>query len=233
MPRTDPTLNPRPDASRRRLLIAAIAAGTVLAVLVGVGVYGLLARPHDTDRQGIPGPSDGPAPAAPATRATPDVLPELPHTNDPIQYAEAVAEGVFTWDTATGHRPLDYASVILADADPSGIETAGLASDITAYQPTSEAWRELTQYATAQHLRIDTATIPDSWDDIVAEDTSGTLVAGMTAVTIDGTRHRTGIWNDEVVETEHEVAFTVFLACPPAHERCHVLRLSALDTPLR
>ena len=50
--------------------------------------------------------------------------------------------------------PLDYSSVILAVGDPSGAEQAGLASDVAAYLPSREAWLELRQYTTAQHLTI-------------------------------------------------------------------------------
>ena len=59
-----------------------------------------------------------------------------------------------------------------------------------------------------------------------------------------------GIWNDEPVTSEHPVAFTIFLACPPddpptgsqsetsapdtgAVPSCYLLRLSMLDQPLR
>ena len=59
------------------------------------------------------------------------------------------------------------------------------------------------------------------------------LADGLVAYTVEGTRHRTGVWFDEPVTSEHPVAFTMFLSCPPATDRCVLLRLSQLDNPLR
>lgn len=80
--------------------------------------------------------------------------------------------------------------------------------------------------------------MPEAWDTAVEQAQPGQLPAGATAVTIEGTRHREGVWNGETVTSEHPVAFTVFLACPPPAPEfrtglCHVLRLSQLDNPLR
>jgi len=61
----------------------------------------------------------------------------------------------------------------------------------------------------------------------------GQLAEGTVAYTIEGTRHRSGVWNDEPVESAHPVAFTVFIVCKPTYETCHLLRLSELDNPLR
>ncbi len=224
------TTGTAPRKRGRLLLISLIAAGLVLLTLVGVGIYGLIARPHETPKTTTP-PSQtdpsGPVPTSPA-----DLTP-LPRTNDPIRYAEAVAEALFTWDTATGLRPADYGQVILTDADPSGTETAGLASDIATYFPAADVWRQLTGHSTSQTLTIDTALVPAAWEDAVAQDRSGTLIDGMTAVTIDATRHRAGGTSGHQMTSDHPVAFTVFLACKPAFDRCHVLRLSELDNPLR
>ena len=92
---------------------------------------------------------------------------------------------------------------------------------------------ELRQYATTQHLTIDTIYVPDAWADAVAQAQPGQLADGTIAYTIEGTRHREGVWNDETVTSEHPVAFTVFLVCAPAYDTCHLLRLSQLDNPLR
>src|SRR5690606_4966574 len=136
--RADLTLTPH-DPHRRRVIIAAIAGGVVLLVLVGLGLYGLLTGP---DRAGTtptqPGIPTSPATPAQAPSATPGelpTLPALPVTTSPDIYARAVAATVFTWDTADRFSPLDYASAVLAGADPSGEESAGLASDLALYLP--------------------------------------------------------------------------------------------------
>ena len=129
--------------------------------------------------------------------------------------------------------PLDYTSVILDVGDPSGAEQAGLAADVAAYLPTREAWIELRQYVTVQTLTIDNIYIPEAWETAEAQAQPGQLADGTTAYTIEGTRHRTGVWNDEPVASEHAVSFTVFIVCAPTYETCSLLRLSQLDNPLK
>lgn len=232
-----------PDLSAprsRHRLIAALAALVTVLVLAGVGVYGLLTGPpsanEDPNRGSGPGaavtaPSD-PTPGDPAPTATPR-LPSVPAAADPETFARNVATALFAWDTTSGFMPLHYTSVILAVGDPSGAEQAGLASDIATYLPNRDAWIELRHYATAQHLTIDEVYVPDAWDAALEQAQPGQLAEGTIAYTIEGTRHRTGLWNDETVTSEHPVAFTVFLVCAPTYDTCHLLRLSQLDNPLR
>ena len=157
----------------------------------------------------------------------------MPRSADPETFAQGVASTLFAWDTASGLWPLDYTSAILAVGDPSGDEQAGLASDVAAYLPNRDAWIELRQYATSQHLTIDAAFVPDAWADAVEQAQPGQLASGTVAVTIEGTRHREGVWNGQPVTSQHEVTFTVFVVCAPTYPTCHLLRLSQLDNPLR
>lgn len=224
------------DPSNRRRLVALIAAGIVLLLLAGVGIYGLLTGPRNTTSSTDdpkPGPVTTEPPTVPPSTPRPPRVPAVPRSADPEGYARGVASTLFAWDTASGLLPLDYTSTILAVGDPSGEEQAGLASDVAAYLPTRDAWIELRHYATRQHLTIEAAYIPDAWADAVAQAQPGQLAAGMTAVTIEGTRHRAGVWNGQPVASEHSVAFTVFVVCEPTYPTCHLLRLSQLDNPLR
>ena len=227
-----------PDLSAprsRHRLIAALAALVVVLVLAGVGVYGLLAGPPTANEDAKRGSGPGPAvtaPSDPAPTATPR-LPTVRASADPETFARNVATALFAWDTASGFMPLDYTSVVLAVGDPSGAEQAGLASDIATYLPNRDAWIELRRYATTQHLVIDTSLVPDAWADAVAQAQPGQIAPGTTAVTIEGTRHRSGTWNGQPVTSEHSVSFTVFVVCAPTYPTCHLLRLSQLDNPLR
>ncbi|MGN6035897.1 hypothetical protein ACP6NG_10975 [Brevibacterium casei] len=247
-------------ARARRRLIAVIAAAVALLILTGIGIYGLITGPADPNPPNRP---NDPLPEA-TTPATPSAhLSPIAATDDPEAFALDVAHALFTWDTASGLMPLDYTTVLIDVSDPTGVEQAGLASDVAGYLPTREAWIDLRQYATRQHLSIEAAYVPDAWAEAVAQAQPGQLPEGATAYTIEGTRHRAGVWNGEDVTSEHSVAFTIFLACPSedalshehpdeddqpaddehAHEEddapaaespsCYVLRLSALDTPLR
>lgn len=222
--------------SRRRRLIAVAVALVAVVVLAGIGIYGLITGPTTTDQhtgggevirpRPMPAAPDGRLPAMPR-------LPTVAASGDPETFARNVAETLFGWDTATGFMPLDYTSVILAVGDPSGEEQAGLAADVAAYLPNRTAWIELRKYSTAQHLTIDTLFVPEAWDVAVEQAHPGQLAPGTIAYTIEGTRHRTGLWNGEDVTSKHPVAFTMFIVCAPTYETCHLLRLSQLDSPLR
>ncbi|WP_121258596.1 hypothetical protein [Nocardioides ferulae] len=210
-----------------------LLVGCALAlVTAAVGIYGLARGPAGTTAA-----SPTAEPAELETLATPanaDVAMRarsLPHTNDPVAYARAVAASLFDWDTTAGFLPTDYTAAVLADADPSGEETPGLLDDVATYLPTVEQWLSLGAIEVVQSINIDQAFVPRSWASAV-EQAHGHLRPGTTAVTITGTRHRTGAWNDDDVESSHPVSFTVFVACQPSFDRCHVLRLSELDNPL-
>lgn len=223
------------EPRRRRLLIAEIAAGLALLVAVGVGIYGLLRGPSSgTTTEPAPSTTTTTRPASPGR--TPAAPTRLSVAAGPEEFARAVATALFTWDTLSGAAPADYAQALADAVDDS--EADALASDVRAYLPTSEAWTQLTTYQTRQWLTIDTVAVPEAWTTAEAQAAPGQLPRGATAYTIEGTRHRSGIWGTEPVETSRPVAFTVFIACaPPAPEfttnLCRLLRLSALDNPLR
>jgi len=212
----------------------AVILGCVLALAtLVVGIYGLVRGPESTALPPAPRPA-GTVEVTPEAAAPVVTLEDraLPHTTDPIAYARAVATSLFDWDTSLGFLPTDYTAAVLADADPSGEETPGLLDDIATYLPNVEQWLDLGAMEVVQTIEIDEAFIPESWDAAV-EQAHGHLRPGTTAVTVVGTRHRSGVWNGEVAESSYPVSFTVFVACPPAFDRCHVLRLSQLDKPLR
>lgn len=223
------------DVRSRHRLIAMLAALVAVLVLAGIGVYGLLTGPPTSTEPGRDDNSEPDpvttVPIDPTPTQTPR-LPEVAPSADPAMFAGNVATALFRWDTASGFMPLDYTSVVLEVGDPSGTEQAGLAADIATYLPSRQVWIELRQYATTQHLTIEDVYVPDAWDDAVAQAQPGQLAEGTIAYTIEGTRHRTGVWNDEDVSSEHAVAFTVFLVCAPTYDTCHLLRLSELDNPL-
>jgi hypothetical protein len=220
-----------PNLTGRQIMLLA-AAGVLLAT-VAVGIYGLVRGPH-----GAASPV-GTGQPRPVQVVTPPDAPaaslkdrSLPHTPDPIAYARAVANSLFDWDTASGYLPADYDAAVLADADPSGEETPGLLDDVATYLPTTDQWLDLGGMNVVQSIDIENSYVPDSWPSALAQ-AHGQLRPGTTAVTVTGTRHRSGIWNDKTANSSSPVSFTVFVACPPAFDRCHVLRLSQLDNPLK
>ncbi len=219
------------EITRRQILL--ILVGVLAGTTMAVGIYGLVRQPGDArptssePTQVVVEPVDV---TPPETVAVEDR--SLPRTSDPIAYARTVATSLFDWDTSSGLLPTDYTAAVLADADPSGEETPGLLTDVATYIPGIEQWLDLATMNVTQSLTIEEAVIPDSWAAAL-DQARGQLRPGTTAVTIIGTRHRAGVWDGEPAEMSYDVAFTVFVACPPAFDRCQVLRLSQLDNPLR
>ena len=216
-----------------------IAGGLILVLLVGVGVYGLIRGPQHAEP--LPATSTG-KPSATSPVHVPTVPEPVIALGGPEEFAVAVAEALFTWDTSSGYGPADYAQM-LADVT-ADTEADAAASDVRAYLPPPEAWAQLRTPQTRQWLTIDTIEIPDAWEDAVVQAAPGQIPDGAVAYTITGTRHRTGYWGTDLVTTTHDVAFTVFLTCTPERnqapapadpiiETCVLLRLSQLDNPLR
>lgn len=213
---------------RRRLIVTLIVGAMALACMIGMGVYGLIRTP--THAAAASSATVLPLPSPAPTNVT--QLRTLAHTKDPITYAEAVARALFVWDTKSGLAAEDYQSVISEDADPSGAETSGLVNDLAAYFPTDAQWQQLRRYNTAENLTIKRAYIPAAWAQAAASDPSAVQL-GTTAVTIEAVRHRTGSWYGTPAATSDPVSFTVFVACQPTFPRCHILRLSGPNTPLK
>lgn len=213
--------------------IAVILGGVLAFATFSVGIYGLVRGPDSTAPTPAP-QSGGEAEAIPESAAPVVTLEDraLPRTTDPVTYARAVATALFGWDTSLGFLPTDYTAAVLADADPSGEETPGLISDVATYLPTVEQWLDLGAMEVRQTIEIEDAYVPETWTAAV-DQAHGHPRPGTTAVTVTGTRHRTGVWNGETAASSHPVSFTVFVACGPSFDRCHVLRLSQLDKPLK
>ena len=215
-----------PTNHRRRLIIAIVSAGVALLVLVVIGVYGLLSRGQEQTPSAQTSPQATVTPTPPVLIDGPQPIPE---TNDPELFARNVAAALFNWDTRADADVTDWAQelVDVANAD----EAVGLASDVRAYLPNPGTWEQLRGYGTRQCLTVDSIVIPDLWPTALEQATPGQVPPGATAYTVTGTRHRAGTWKADPLRTDHEVAFTVFVACTE-DTPCELLRLTRLDHPM-
>lgn len=214
----------------RRLIATAVVAILLLSV---VGTY-LALTTHHSEHAGASRPRASrrtPQTAAGVARATHTLRP-IAATADPDAFTVAVAHALFEWDTTSPIPLSDYTGRLVAVADPSGEESPGLVADLANYLPSPAAWAELRRYYTRQWIDIDSVGVPTLWPRAVAEAGPDGLPPGTTAYTVEGVRHRDGIWEDQPVSTKHDVAFTVFIVCRPSYPTCHLLRLSLLDDPL-
>ncbi|HYP73102.1 MAG TPA: hypothetical protein VEP72_03375, partial [Microbacterium sp.] len=148
---------------RRRLVLFLSIGFGVLAALVGVGLYGLVLAPSpSTPTTEVEPPAPAASNVSPKPSASSATLPPIRSTSDAEAFAREAAGALVNWDSTTDFDPADYAQVIVDAGDPSGIETAGLASDVRTYLPTAEAWLTLRSYGTRQWLTIDEAFVPAS-----------------------------------------------------------------------
>lgn len=214
---------------RRHLILAGLALGTVLAALV---IFSLQARrsPATSSTTGVA--PDTPRETTSESSAYPvsDLAPLRP-TGDPESFARLIADAIFEWNTATLVGRANHVDQLVAVSDPTGESSPGLVSDLDNYLPSEEAWAELAQYETAQWLSIESVVTPTLWDEAEAQ-AGNELLPGTTALTIEGTRHRSGLWENQPVASAHEVAFTIFIVCAPSYAHCRLLRLSRLNEPL-
>lgn len=231
MPRT-PRTPADEHARRKRRLITLIAAGIVFALLAGVGIYGLIIGPPDTEPRPPAPHAPGPDPT-PSQTSSPEAqtLQPLAATADPERFARQVTHALFDWDTHTVLTPEDHRLRLIEVADLTGEETPGLIADLDNYLPTDAVWTQLQEYQTSQRIDIDRVYVPDQLDEALAAG-GAALEEGTIAYTIEGTRHRAGVWLDDPAASEHPVEFTMFFACEPRFEQCRLLRLSVLGEAL-
>lgn len=222
-------LNPiRTRRHPRRLLVLA-AAGVSAALMLGAVLVAFDSRPPQQTIH----PEGPTVPTSSAAPSDADIRPAVtvPRNADPRQFVRDVAAAIFAWDTRTASGPAELIEPFLTIADPTGESSPGLVSDLAGYLPTHDAWVDLRRYQTQQRLEVTTVSVPDLWSSAV-EQSDGELAPGTAAFTVEGTRHRSGMWEGQPVASEHGVAFTVFVVCAPTYPTCHMLRLSRLDDPL-
>lgn len=227
--------NPDPHQHRRRLIITACSIGAILALLAGIGIYGLVRgepEPITANRPTLTTTAPGTTSASGTPSTSPPTVPPVKATSDPKVFATETAHAIFTWETTSGLSVQDYRAPLLDVADPSGLEVSGLVADLDGYLPGSDAWAQLSDYQTRQWLSIEKVYVPEKWDDALAAG-GDSLPKGTIAYTIEGVRHREGIWYDKQVSSEHDISYTAFITCQPTYKTCVLLRLSALDTPLK
>lgn len=214
---------------RRRIIVVALATALLF---VAVTTYAVLVhRSASSNPASIDSETGTGLPTDAAPKHVVAELPDLRATSDPETFARSVAEALFTWDTTTLVTRADHVEQLIAVADPTGESTLGLASDLDNYMPTQEAWVDLAQYETRQWLTIESVATPSKWAEAEAQ-AGDELLPGTGAYTVEGTRHRSGVWEEAPVSSEHDVAFTIFIVCSPSYPKCHLLRLSMLDKPL-
>lgn len=217
------------DLARNKTALAAMAA----AVTLGCAGTALAIAGDGSDSAPQPRPSTVSRDTSAEASAESAAAGQVVETSDPAAFAVSVAQVLFAWNTTKSTPLNEYTGRLLAVADPSGEESAGLATDLSTYLPSPESWEDLKTYETRQWIDINSYRIPDDWDNAQDNAESPDIAAGTTAYTITGLRRRSGIWQGETAKTVDEVAFTIFMTCRPTYDICRLLRISQLNNPLR
>lgn len=217
----------------RRLVVVLCAVALVTAVLGYVALGRPSSSPSDSGAASSAHPDTSPAPGSGADSAADAIgRVDLRRFDDPLEFARAVASTLFVWDTTSGVSLSELSGQLMAVADPTGGESVGLVADLAAYLPTAETWDFLQDYETHQWLEIDDVFVPDGWYQALDEPGADGFAPGTVAMTVDGTRHRAGVWEGEPVSSAHSVSFSAFVVCAPTYEHCRLLRLSRLGEAL-
>lgn len=205
-----------------RLMAGAILALAMIGIATGLH---LSTSEEPAGAQPSPTPASAPAPEPVLPSPTPDTHDDesAPPPTAP-DFARHVAELLFTWDTTSSDRDA-IVEQILAVADPTGVETPGLVTDVEAYLPGDAWWNQLRQYRAAQWFDIETAAVPQEWTEAETRGETDGLPPGTTAVTVAGTLHRAGDVAGELETASANMALTLFVAC--TEDGCAVLRLGA------
>jgi hypothetical protein len=217
------------NLTRNKTALAAMAA----AVTLGCAGTALAFAGDGTDSQPQPRPSAVSRDTSAERSTGVAQAGQVVETSDPGAFAVSVAQVLFAWDTTESTPLNEYTGRLLAVADPSGEESAGLATDLTTYLPSPESWEDLKTYETRQWIDITSYEVPDDWNSAQDNAKSPDVAAGTIAYTITGLRRRSGIWQGETAKTVDEVSFTIFIICKPTYDICRLLRISQLNNPLR
>ena len=214
----------RRAVARRRIRWVALTCTAVVAT--GTVVTGLIGLAGNGSGKEHLGPADTTPHSARPTATTGAINP----TACTRSSATALALLTLTWDTVTQSR-LDQVHRVIARADTSGDDAAGLVQDLDGYLPTDAAWQQLTRYRTRQHATVTSLRTPRSWPEILAANRSR-LGDDIAAFTVHAVRRRDGELDGAPTSASSTVSFTMFSTCPAGTDQYRLLRLSQLDRPL-
>ena len=203
----------------RRVLVGLVALVTValvaglIARYTGGGHRSPAAHSATSTATPEPTPSSEPSAGPSTTPSAPTTNPVAapPHTSDPITYAKAFAQALWTYDTRTTSQPQQLAGLrAWLTSESTYADPAAIASQV----PDPTLWDEMRgngQFATG---KVDDAHLPTAFTQAVAADPTQLTVAYIYAVTVTGSQSIT--WNDGGRGDEQQ-AITLAVQCRPGH----------------
>jgi hypothetical protein len=220
--------------SRRRKLTIVSVGALNLALVLTILLIGHDSHPHSGANPQPPTAaapvSSLPTPAATSTSASPTTsspaLPPLVRTNDPVQYATAVATALFGVDPAAVTRTRfvqlwqrELPTVVYADGAVNGLTLTTQNGDAmdnltTSWIPSAGVWQDEARAHTVNTVKITSVSVPDFWGAAVA---NGTFTdPGLRMERVMGIVTQTYQANaGHPVTTTRPVVIDLGLLCPP------------------
>ena len=173
-------------------------------------------------------PAESTATPTPSVSSTPDIgterepLPPLPDTDDPDEYAAAVAKVVFGMNYRR-HDPAAYEDLFRAalwsEIAPDAQDA--IMAAISRRIPTPDMWAQMRSVRQTSKFSVDLVWEPRAGRDV--RDAAGSP-EGVVLRTVSGTQAET--WRDENGDTRttrRDTALTVAVVCSPAASPCRLI----------
>lgn len=203
----------RPTDASLPVLRRAVMVGIVLAVLVGAaGLVGYLTRPGDPK----PPPASGSrsAPPAPHESAHPRdhaAVAGPPHTSDPVTFAKAAAEALWTYDTRHASRAEHLSGLT---AWMTGEKSYRDWKSVYGQVPGKALWSRLHDNRQRATAPVDEGHLPEVFKTAVAQDPDAITQAYVYAVTVTGKQSIS--WKKGGSGAEPR-SMTLAVQCRPGH----------------
>ncbi|MEU9288309.1 hypothetical protein AB0D57_27320 [Streptomyces sp. NPDC048275] len=200
-------------SANRRITIAAavavlLAVAGVVALLTGSG------NSHQAPGTAAPAPTGSPSSseAAPKPASGSGSVPEPPQISEPVAYAKAAAQMLWSYDTRGTSRDQQLAGMrAWMTTEPKYADWASVSGQV----PDPVLWSRMAdqdQHATAS---VTEGHYPGAFKQALAEDPSAITEAYIYVVTVNGTQHIA--WKQRGGGAE-ERAVTLAVQCRPSHD---------------
>ncbi|MEY9876286.1 hypothetical protein ABH931_005796 [Streptacidiphilus sp. MAP12-33] len=217
MPKPQPFKPGGQSLMARRVLVGLVALVAValvaglIARYTGGGHRSQAAPAATAGASPISGSTAGPSTEPTGAAATKPVAPP-PHTTDPIVFAKAFAQALWTYDTRTASQPQQLAGLhAWLTSETTYADPVALASQV----PDPTLWDRMRDNGQFASGKVNEAHLPTAFNQAVAADPTKLTVAYVYAVTVTGSQSIT--WTGGGRGDEQR-AITLAVQCRPGHD---------------
>jgi len=198
------------------LVAVALVAGLIASQRAYLNVFARApsttstAAPNSTPSSASPAaPSSDPTAPTGTSTTNPVALP--PHTSDPVVFAKAFAQALWTYDTRTASQSQQLAGLrAWLTSESTYADPAALASQV----PDPTLWDRMRHNGQVASGKVNEAHLPAAFNQAVAADPTKLTVAYLYAVTVNGSQSIS--WTGGGRGDERR-AITLAVQCRPGH----------------